>query len=142
MAHVIERGSGLAFGDRNDAVTSQPAEPLSPTPPVTTVLEGDPAALAYRPGQGAVHFFVPLNVLAAAQAVAQHYKISVAGLYRLALEQFCEANPQIGELITETVRAGNSRIRPLSWAQTRRGRCASNPPLEAAAIAPATAGEA
>ena len=142
MAHVIERGSGLAFGDRNDAVTSQPAEPLSPTPPVTTVLEGDPAALAYRPGQGAVHFFVPLNVLAAAQAVAQHYKISVAGLYRLALEQFCEANPQIGELITETVRAGNSRIRPLSWAQTRRGRCASNPPQEAAAIAPATAGEA
>ena len=141
MAHVIERGSGLAFGDRNDAVTSQPAEPLSPTPPVTTVLEGDPAALAYRPGQGAVHFFVPLNVLAAAQAVAQHYKISVAGLYRLALEQFCEADPQVGELVAETVRAGNNRIRPLSWAQTRRGRCTQRPPQEPTAAIPITAGE-
>lgn len=141
MAHVIERGSGLAFSDRHDAVTSQPAEPLSSTPPATTVLEGDPVALAYRPGQGAVHFFVPLNALAAAQAVAQHYKISVAGLFRLALEQFCETDPQIGELIADTVRAGNSRIRPLSWAQTRRGRFTQRPPQEAAATDPTTAVE-
>lgn len=141
MAHVIERGSGLALGDRHDAVTSQPAEPLSSATPAL-VLEGDPAALAYRPGQGAVHFFIPLNVLSAAQAVAQHYNISVAGLYRLALERFCEADPQIGDSITDAIRTGNSRIRPLSWAQTRRGRCTSNPPQEAAAIVPATAGEA
>jgi hypothetical protein len=51
------------------------------------VLEDEPAALACRPGRGAVQFNVLLNVLAAAQAVAQHDGISVAGLYRLALER-------------------------------------------------------
>ena len=122
MAHVIERGSGLAFDDRHVAVTSQPAEPLPSTPPAA-VLGGDPAALAYRPGRGAVQFNVPLNVLAAAQAVAEYYGISVAGLYRLAMERLCDADPQIGDAIAETIRTGNDRIRPLSWAQTRRGRC-------------------
>ncbi len=105
------------------------------------MLEGEPAALAYRPGRGAVQFNVPLNVLAAAQAVAQHYGVSVAGLYRLALERLCDADPQIGDAITETIRTGNNRIRPLSWAQTRKGRCALRPSQEAAATVPTTAGE-
>ncbi len=80
----MEWGSVLGFGDRHVAVTSQPAVPLPPTPPAS-VLEGEPAALAYRPRRGAVQFNVPLHALAAAQAVAQPYGISVAGLYRLAL---------------------------------------------------------
>lgn len=105
------------------------------------MLECEPAALAYRPGRGAVQFNVPLNVLAAAQAVAQHYGISVAGLYRLALERLCDADPQIGGAITETIRSGNNRIRPLSWAQTRKGRCALRQSQEAAATVPPTAGE-
>jgi hypothetical protein len=120
MTHVIGRGSGLAFDDRHDAISSQPAEPHKSDSPAA-VLEGDPDALAYRPGQGSVQFNLSLNAIAAAQLVAKHYGLSVAALYRLALEKFCEADPLIGDSICEAIRQGNSRIRRLNWTQTRKG---------------------
>ncbi|CAK6692715.1 hypothetical protein ICNINCKA_01268 [Synechococcus sp. CBW1107] len=61
-----------------------------------------------------MHFCLPLYAYSASQAIADHYQISVAALYRLALEQFCENNPAIGDDITLAIKAGNARIRNLS----------------------------
>ncbi len=126
MVCAIERGSGSAVGGLSDEAAQLSTAPR-PTNPPASPLEVDPIALVHRPGRGAVHFALPLNSLVAVQAVAGHHGVSVSALFRLALERFVEQDQEIPALITETIRAGNSRIRPRTW--TRK-------------VASATAGEA
>ena len=114
MVCSIERVSGLAVGGLGDEAAQLSTAPRSTNPPVSQ-LEVDPIALVHRPGRGAVHFALPLNSLVAVQAVAGHHGVSVSALFRLALERFVEQDQEIPALITETIRAGNSRIRPRTW---------------------------
>jgi hypothetical protein len=116
MVCAIERGSASAVGGLGDEAAQLSAAPQTTNPPASP-LEVDPIALVHRRGRGAVHFAMPLNCLVAVQAVADHHGISVSALFRLALERFLEQDAEIPALITETIRAGNSRIRPRGWAQ-------------------------
>ena len=116
MVYTIEGGSGSAVDGLGNEAAQLTAVPQSTDPPASP-LDVDPIALVHRPGRGAVHFALPLNSLVAAQAVAGHYGVSVSALFRLALERFVGQDPEIPALITETIRAGNSRIRPRTWAQ-------------------------
>lgn len=114
MVCAIERGGGSAVGGLGDEAAQLTTAP-QPTNTPASPLEVDPIALVHRPGRGAVHFALPLNCLVAAQAVAGHHGVSVSALFRLALERFVDQDPEIPALIAETIRAGNSRIRPSTW---------------------------